>query len=119
MVAKRSATADESIEWGREHHPAHFGNARRIGSIDIRWKPALQRGFGDCRYTATLGRDDSLFPLFGAGWGGCAGRIANDRPVDAIGILFGQPERSRAAQRQSTEMRTANFERVHQGDGVG
>ncbi len=110
MVAKRSATADESIEWRREHHLAHFDNARRIGSIDIRRKPALQRGLGDCRHTATLGRDDPLFPLFGAGRGGCAGRIANDRPVDAIGILFGEPERGRAAERQSAEMRTANFE---------
>src|SRR5215813_12735361 len=27
MVGKRSATADKSIEWRREHHPAHFDNA--------------------------------------------------------------------------------------------
>src|SRR5262249_47817852 len=98
MVAKRCATADESIEWRREHHLAHFNNARRISSIDIRWKPTLQRGLSHCRHAATLGHDYPLFLFFSGGRGGCSSHLANDHRVDAIRIYFSKTERGRTAE---------------------
>ena len=118
MVAKRSTTADKSIKWRREHHPAHFNNARRIGSIDIRRKPALQRRLGDRRYSATLGHDDPLFPLFSAGRSGCAGESQTITRSMRSAYCSASPS-AVAPPGDNPQNAHGKFERVHQGDGVG
>jgi hypothetical protein len=66
-----------------------------------------------------LRNHDALLPLLRARGRRLARRIADDDPVEPVGMLLRQAERGRAAHGQAGEMRLLDRERVHQGDHVG
>ena len=99
MVGEGGGAADEAIHRSRQNHLADFRQMRRLGGDRRGGKPARNGWIGQHRHALRPYNGDPLFPLLGGGGSRCAGGVADDDPVEPLGMALRQAHGGRAAHR--------------------